>query len=134
MKIDGQCHCGAISWKAELDLQSVYICHCSDCQTLSGSAFRTIAFVDPDKYSISGKPKIYIKTAESGNRRIQAFCADCGTPFYSTNADGEPTNYSLRLGTCNQRADIKPVLQSWYRSSLKWLNEMGNIPVREKGL
>jgi hypothetical protein len=40
MKIDGHCHCGRISFEAEVDPNAVTICHCTDCQTLTGSAFR----------------------------------------------------------------------------------------------
>lgn len=36
MKIDGGCHCGAITYEAEIDPNSVAVCHCTDCQTLSG--------------------------------------------------------------------------------------------------
>jgi hypothetical protein len=43
MKIDGRCHCGYISYEAEIDPEKVTICNCTDCQTLSGSAFRTAA-------------------------------------------------------------------------------------------
>jgi hypothetical protein len=42
MKIDGACHCGRISYEAEIDPDDVTICHCTDCQTLSGSAFRIV--------------------------------------------------------------------------------------------
>jgi len=40
MKIDGGCLCGHITYEAEIDPAQVSICHCTDCQTLSGSAFR----------------------------------------------------------------------------------------------
>ena len=54
------------------------MCHCTDCQTLSGTAFRTVASVKKENLKLlSGEPKVYIKTAESGNKRAQAFCA-CG--------------------------------------------------------
>ena len=43
MKISGRCHCGAVRFEAEVDPAEVLICHCTDCQTLSGSAFRTVA-------------------------------------------------------------------------------------------
>jgi hypothetical protein len=42
MKIDGRCHCGNITFEAEVDPATAAICHCIDCQTLSGTAFRTI--------------------------------------------------------------------------------------------
>ena len=40
MKIDGRCHCGYITYEADIDPDKTLICHCTDCQTLSGSAFR----------------------------------------------------------------------------------------------
>jgi hypothetical protein len=43
MKIDRRCHCGYITYEAEIDPEKVMICHCTDCQTLSGPAFRTVA-------------------------------------------------------------------------------------------
>ena len=42
MKIDGGCHCGYIAYEAEVDPEQTAICHCTDCQTLSGSSFRTV--------------------------------------------------------------------------------------------
>ena len=40
MKVDGACHCGAITVEGEIDPERVTICHCTDCQTSTGSAFR----------------------------------------------------------------------------------------------
>jgi len=42
MIIDGGCHCGQFSYRAEVDPDTVIICHSTDCQTLSGSAYRTV--------------------------------------------------------------------------------------------
>jgi len=36
MKVDGGRHCGNIRYEAEVDLANVVICHCTDCQTLTG--------------------------------------------------------------------------------------------------
>jgi len=41
MKVSGRCYCGQISFEAEIQPDKVRVCHCTDCQTLSGSAFRT---------------------------------------------------------------------------------------------
>ncbi len=38
MQIDGQCHCGHVAYEAEIDPEQVGICHCTDCQALTGSA------------------------------------------------------------------------------------------------
>src|SRR5262245_46216180 len=73
MKIDGGCHCGYITYVAEVDPEKVGICHCTDCQTLSGSAFRTSVPAARDAFNLSGgQPKIYVrlpKAAPSAPRR-----------------------------------------------------------------
>ena len=74
MKIDGRCHCGEITFEAEVDPNALYICHCTDCQTLSGSAFRANILAPAEHFLLlSGTPKTYIKTAESGNKRPSRF-------------------------------------------------------------
>jgi hypothetical protein len=70
MKIDGHCHCGQISFEAEVDPKAVTICHCTDWQRLTGSAFRANISAPAAHFVLrSGTPKSYVKTAESGNRR-----------------------------------------------------------------
>jgi hypothetical protein len=32
MQIDGQCHCGVVTYEADIDPEAVSICHCTDCR------------------------------------------------------------------------------------------------------
>ena len=128
MKIDGGCHCGYITYEAEVDPAEVTICHCTDCQTLSGSAFRTAVPAARDAFRLrSGQPKTYVKTAESGAKRIQAFCPECGTSIYSS-AVGDARIFMIRVGTTRQRADLPPKVQIWCRSALEWVTDLDSIP------
>jgi hypothetical protein len=133
MKIEGTCHCGAIAFDAEVDPDSVGLCHCTDCQTLSGSAYRAnIAAPAQTFMLIRGEPKIYIKTADSGNKRKHAFCPNCGTPIYAA-AITETPSYSLRIGTIKQRAALHPPRrQSWCRSALSWSMNLTRIEQVER--
>ena len=129
MKIDGSCHCGNITFKAELDLGKVIICHCTDCQTLSGSVFRTVAFVPDSSFRLlSGEMKLYVKTAESGNKREQTFCPECGSPIYSTSVGEGPKLPGIRVGTIRQRDWLKPIKQVWSRSVQDWIADLEFIP------
>jgi len=128
MHVDGSCHCGAIRFEAEIDPKRVGACHCSDCQTFSGSAFRTGVLVAGDDFRLlEGTPAIYEKTAESGRVRHLAFCAHCGTHVYGTTPGAGPTFYSVRVGTLAQRAELPPVAQLWCRSSLPWLWDLADV-------
>ena len=86
MKVDGQCHCGVIAFEAEVDPNGVSLCHCTDCQAISGSAFRANIQAPAATFRLlRGEPRSYIKTtADSGNKRRHAFCGECGAGINST--------------------------------------------------
>ncbi len=129
MRIDGGCHCGEITYEAEIDPEQVSICHCTDCQTLGGGAFRVGAVaLDGTLKFLGGRPKTYVKTAESGTPREQAFCAACGSQIYSSSAgDAEPKAYRLRVGSIRQRDRLTPKVQIWRRSAQSWVDGIGSI-------
>jgi len=127
MKIDGGCHCGAISYEAEIDPETVTICHCIDCQTLTGTAFRTAVPAHPDNFTLTGTPKTYIKIGSSGSQREQGFCGECGAPIYSTGADDAARTYMIRVGTARQRAALVPRQMIWCNSAVPWLEEIGGM-------
>jgi hypothetical protein len=129
MKVDGHCHCGAIAYEAEVDPETVGICHCTDCQNLTGTAYRVSVPVRDGTFRLlRGTPRIYRKTtAESGTHRLHGFCPDCGSPVYVRGID-DPPRYSLRVGTIRQRTQLPPKRQIWCRSVLPWATNIGNLP------
>jgi hypothetical protein len=132
MKIDGQCHCGAIVYSAEVEPVKASICHCTDCQCFSGSPFRaSVPARIEDFRLLSGSPKIYVKVGDSGARRAQAFCGECGAPIYATDAEN-PTVVNLRLGGVTQRAEIPPRRQIWCSSALPWALDVRDLPSSPK--
>jgi len=132
MKVTGQCHCGAIAYEAEIDPGRVSACHCTDCQRLSGSAYRVTGGAPKETFRLlKGTPKIYVKMADSGNKRVQAFCGDCGSPIYSS-AISDPPMYSLRVACLDQREQLPPMKQIWCRSSLDWAMNMEKVPKVER--
>ena len=127
MQANGACHCGAVSFTAEIDPSRVMLCHCTDCQVLSGSAFRIVVMAPVGNFTIRGKTKSHVKVAQSGNRRAQVFCPECGTPLYAA-APENPTSVSIRLGCIEQRAILRPAVQIWQHSALPWLPEHAAVP------
>ncbi|HEY7299661.1 MAG TPA: GFA family protein [Xanthobacteraceae bacterium] len=133
MKIDGGCHCGYVTYDAEVNPDNTEICHCTDCQVLSRTAFRILIPAEHDSFRIlSGEPTIYVKTAESGAKREQAFCPRCGTPIYAAGTGDGPKIYRIRGGTVRQRNQFVPKRQIWLRSQQRWLAELGSIPGVDK--
>ena len=113
MKVSGRCYCGQISFEAEIEPDKVRVCHCTDCQTLSGSAFRTNVPVVQGTFVLKkGEPKTFFKSADSGNRIVHAFCPNCGTPIYSAVPGEPPPLFAARRHprsphrTCSVAADL----------------------------
>lgn len=129
IEVTGQCHCGNIAYEAVFDPDKVQICHCLDCQRLTGSAFRVTIAASPDAFRLlRGEPRIYLKVADSGSRRRHAFCGDCGAPVFRHPTDNNP-NYSLRVGGLDQKDALSaPRRQIWVKRRLPWVPEIGQIP------
>ncbi len=134
MRLNGRCHCGYLSFEAEADPQNVSICHCTDCQSGTGSAFRVSIRVPGKTFKmLSGEPTLYVKTtAESGHPRVQAFCPKCGSPLYSTAPGANPDSYMVRVGVLNERDQLIPKEQNWFRSAQSWIPGLAAIPRNEK--
>lgn len=127
MKVHGSCHCGAVQFDAEVDPKLTSVCHCNDCQKLTGTAFRLSTPALPGSFQLAqGAPKVYVKVAESGSRRAQAFCPDCGSPLFTYDADN-PTTYGLRVGVLDERQQLAPTWQKWCESSLPWVETIASV-------
>lgn len=127
MRVTGRCHCGDIRYEAEVDPDTVGICHCTDCQTLTGSAYRVTVRAKAADFRLSGiAPTVYIKTADSGTKRAHAFCPKCGSPIYAA-APVDPPTYSLRVGALDRRHDLVPLARQWCQSALSWSADISRV-------
>jgi len=128
MKIDGQCHCGQVAFEATVDPARVSVCHCTDCQTLTGSPFRVTVLTARENIRLSGAPpKVYVKVGDSGGKRRQHFCPECGTPVF-TSGESETGEWGIRWGCIRQRLDLTPSRQIWRRSAVTWLGDVDKLP------
>ena len=129
MKIDGRCHCGDVTFEADVDPETTSICHCTDCQTMSGGPLRAVVTARLGTFVLkSGKPTEYRKTADSGNVRVLAFCPRCGSALYSTSIGDGPKVYNVRVGALSQRNQLIPHRQIFVRSQQGWVNNLGAMP------
>lgn len=127
MHVTGGCHCGAIAYEAEIDPERVSICHCTDCQRLTGTAYRVSTVARQEDFRLlRGTPKTYVKHGESGAYSRQFFCPDCGSHLYRMGEDN--AFVGIRVGTINERADLSPRKQIWCRSALPWTGNIEALP------
>jgi hypothetical protein len=129
MHVDGGCLCGAIAYEAVVDPERCAICHCTNCQTNSGTAFGWIVHVKDRQFTLTrGTLKVYETVADSGRRRCLSFCGDCGTRIHAQTPEEPDVFFGLRAGTVNQRHLLRPKRQLWCRSAAPWVFEMSDLP------
>ena len=127
------CQCGFITFEGEADPEKAWVCHCTDCQAGTGTAFRFNVPVPGASFRLNtGTLTTFIKTtAESGTPRAQTFCPKCGSPVYSTTVDDGPRNPdTVRIGLLRER-EVQPKRQNWFRSAMIWTG-LASVQKNEK--
>jgi len=97
------------------------VCHCTDCQRQSGTAFSVIAaFAAPD-VTITGEMKTYRGSGTSGGEVLRRFCGDCGSPIVSESANS-PGMFFMKAGTLDDTSKLDPKVHVWCDSKHSWVS------------
>ena len=95
----GGCQCGGIRYEVTAAPRQVCVCHCTDCQRQSGSAFGMALVVGVDDFRLTrGELKTYASKSDAGRAKLGAFCPDCGTRIYHK-PEWRKGMLSVRAGT-----------------------------------
>jgi hypothetical protein len=133
MHINGQCHCGRVTYEAEIDAEAVSVCHCTDCQTLTGSPFRVTAICSGQAVRLTGgTPRIYHKRGDNGRVRFQHFCGECGSPLFTSGEGEDADAWGIRWGSIRQRDALRPTRQIWCQSATVWIDAVPGLPGRPR--
>ena len=128
MSVGGGCRCGAVRYTLALnDLPLTYACHCTDCQTWSGSAFSQQALVPEAALEVSGSIVIYELTSPSGRTSRQRMCGVCHTRIFNTNS-ARPGVAVVRAGTLDRSNELAVSAHIWVRSKQPWLDLPDGVP------
>ncbi|XPF93518.1 GFA family protein [Colwellia sp. RE-S-Sl-9] len=83
--VTGSCLCESIVFECENSFTQFHLCHCVQCQKVTGSAHASNLFIAPNKIKWL-KGENLIKRYDVPNRSISsAFCTECGSgvPYLS---------------------------------------------------
>ena len=117
----GGCQCGAIRYRLLGAPTALYACHCRLCQQQSASAFGMSMRIERDAIAFSGaKPRVYVTSGDSGQRKLCAFCGECGTRLYHT-GDGANSGLSIKAGSLDDPSGLVPTCHLWTRSAQPWV-------------
>lgn len=116
----GSCECNSIRYEFNGEPLTCYACHCTDCQTSSGSAFG-LSMILHDKDLKVVKGEIAVNTMDVNGTKVQRHhCSECGTPFWFS-AGEYPGMVALKPGTFEDTSWFKPIAHLWLRSAQPWV-------------
>ena len=117
----GGCACGEIRYALEGEPLAVTICHCTQCQQQSGSAFSMSMIVPRDRFRLlAGAPSTFETQADSGASKDCVFCPTCGVRLYNA-LSSMPATINVKPGTLDDTSGIEPKLEVWCSSKQDWL-------------
>ncbi len=112
MPLTGRCLCGDVSYVAESAPLITAICHCTDCQRQSGSAYSLVVAVPRDAVELTGDSvaTFTTTTAATGTPSYRKFCSRCGSPLVVL-PDAAPSMAFIKAGTLDDRKALAPTLE-----------------------
>jgi hypothetical protein len=125
--ISGNCDCGAATYTIDTNDLHVYVCHCLNCQTRSGSAFAEHAMIDGSAFSIEGDLATYRR--EVPNMQFdEVVCKHCYTRLFNR-INALPSMIFLRAGTLADSQRLEPMAHIWVKRKQSWILLADDIPV-----
>jgi len=120
LPLTGGCQCGRHRYRVTAMPLTLYACHCTDCQTQSGSAFglsmtvaRSALELNADDLGSHERP------AASGNVVRGRFCRGCGTRILHE-PSRRPETANIKPGTLDDTSWVRPVAHIWLESAQPW--------------
>jgi hypothetical protein len=119
--MDGGCGCGQVRYTINASqMPAVYACHCTDCQTQSGSAFALQMPVFEAMLSVTGELISGERTQPSGAIGTIFACPKCLVRLYSKNST-RTGMATVRAGTLDDSNQVIPKFHLWISSKQPWL-------------
>ena len=120
LPLKGGCQCGAVRYSINSAPRTFYVCHCTDCQSQSGSAFGQSMQINLADFEHSGPTAEFLRHAASGRQMRCTFCPTCGTRLWHERAEGSDVA-ALKAGTLDDTSWLIPAAHIWIKSRQPWV-------------
>ena len=112
------CLCGAIKLEIHQKIETIYACHCKECQKAQGTAFVAVTEIQTQNLNfLSGKDAISEYFFTENKKRC--FCKFCGSPIFSARLD-LPNVLRLRVGIINEELNAQLYSHAFIAEKAPW--------------
>jgi hypothetical protein len=130
--LEGGCTCGAVRYRLTDAPMFVHCCHCTSCQTETGSAFVLNALIEADRVeTVAGAPEPLLTPSESGRGQQIWRCLDCRIALWSNYGGAADILRFVRIGTLDDPSALPPDVHIYTRSKLPWVKLPEGVPAFE---
>lgn len=120
--LEGGCACGGLRYRLTSAPMFVHCCHCTSCQTETGSAFVLNALIEADRVeTLRGAAEPVPTPSESGRGQTIWRCPQCQVALWSNYAGMGGAVRFVRGGTLDSPAALEPDIHIYTRSKLPWV-------------
>ena len=128
----GGCACGAVRYRLNAAPLFVHCCHCTACQTETGTAFVLNALIESAQVAVlKGAPEPVPVPSESGTGQQIWRCPDCRVALWSNYGGVADVLRFVRVGTLDAPGALPPDVHIYTRSKLPWLILPEGVPAFE---
>lgn len=127
-RLRGQCECGKVTYLVDDCFLYALNCHCSRCRAATGSAFKPLAGIECERFSVTKGADSLLIHGESGWH--DARCATCGSLLYSLVNEG--TRIHLALGSLRDSPSIRPQAHIFVGSKAPWFEITDDLPQHDE--
>jgi len=128
-KLDGRCMCGGVTYSCDAEPVATALCHCTDCQRQTGTAFSIVVAVPADALRVEGDSLATFETTGEahGGQTERSFCSACGSPIVSR-SPATPELAYVKAGTLDDTSWLEPQVEVWGRSAQPWVEQVESRP------
>ena len=127
-ELTGRCICGGVSYTLRDGFRfRPYACHCTDCQSRTGSAFSEHMLFAKQDLEIEGELDSGSYVQPSGAISTVWGCARCKVRVFAEN-NSRPGFASLRCGTLDRSSELVLAAHLWVGSKQPWVTIPNGVP------
>jgi hypothetical protein len=115
----GGCLCGAIRYRLTGPSLFVSQCCCRDCQKATGTGHTTIIGIHNSQLDLTGTPKTYTSSGDTGGKVTRHFCGTCAGRLY-TSGDLPGAVIMVQAGSLDDPNAISPQSVIYLKDAPHW--------------
>ena len=118
-KMTGRCRCGAVRYRATGTPEFQGLCHCRDCQRLSGGGHVGFICFASDAVTIEGETLVRAGMGGSGRPAERHYCPTCLSQLFGY-SEIMPDKTNIYAGSLDDPARFTPHFAIFVRSRPPW--------------